>query len=405
MASRRPGARPPAPPLLTAPMRWQLLTIVGASASFYLLLSVVPLYASALAHSPAVAGPATAALMLTTVVGELGAPVALARIDNRIGLAVGLLLMGMPAVLLTVVPSVPWVLALTAVRGLGFAATLVAGGAITVALLPAERRAQGLAVAGAASALPALIVLPLGAWAADRGGYTFVSAVAGLCALGAVAAVARLPRGTGGDGGAPGPSSRWAPGAAVMLPCAVFGVSAMGAGIVFTFLPLAVGPPRAGLAAVLLFLEPAAALVARLSAGRYGDGRRALPLLAPALGAAALGMLLTALYRSPWAALVGVALFGVGFGASQNITLTAMYQRAPRRAYGAITALWNFAYDGGMGAGAFGFGLLSGRTGYAWALAATAVVMAAMLPAAVRVERGTAPTLAGAPTPGRAPGS
>ena len=61
-----------------------------------------------------------------------------------------------------------------------------------------------------------------------------------------------------------------------------------------------------------------------------------------------------------------------------------MYDRAPESAYGAVSAVWNLAYDGGMGLGAAGFGVLALHTGYPGAFALTAAVLPAVLAAAAR---------------------
>jgi hypothetical protein len=45
-------------------------------------------------------------------------------------------------------------------------------------------------------------------------------------------------------------------------------------------------------------------------------------------------------------------VFGAGFGITQNVTQTLMYDRTAESAYGAASAVWNLAYDGGMGLGA-----------------------------------------------------
>jgi hypothetical protein len=51
----------------------------------------------------------------------------------------------------------------------------------------------------------------------------------------------------------------------------------------------------------------------------------------------------------------GAAVFGLGFGVAQNSTQTLMYDRVPESGHSAVSALWNLAYDGGMGVGAAGF--------------------------------------------------
>jgi predicted MFS family arabinose efflux permease len=56
--------------------------------------------------------------------------------------------------------------------------------------------------------------------------------------------------------------------------------------------------------------------------------------------------------------IAGAAVFGLGFGVTQNATQTLMYDRVAESGYGAVSAMWNLAYDDGMGLGAAGFGVL-----------------------------------------------
>jgi hypothetical protein len=105
------------PPLLMS--RALLLYFVIAflsMTSFYLLLSVVPLYATSMGAGRAGAGFTTGALMLTTVATELATPALLARFGYRLVLAAGLVLLGAPALVLTVPASLPTILAVSLVR-------------------------------------------------------------------------------------------------------------------------------------------------------------------------------------------------------------------------------------------------------------------------------------------------
>ncbi|WP_242546192.1 hypothetical protein [Amycolatopsis sp. MtRt-6] len=78
----------------------------------------------------------------------------------------------------------------------------------------------------------------------------------------------------------------------------------------------------------------------------------------------------------------GALVFGAGFGALQNATLTLMYARVPAGGESAVSAIWNAAYDLGMAAGALGAGLLISSAGYSMTFALTAVVvLPALLPA------------------------
>ncbi|MFF3767632.1 MFS transporter [Streptomyces sp. NPDC001922] len=372
------GARPP---LLSRALLLRFVSILGASTSFYLLLSVVPLYAAASGGGGGTAGAAMGALMLSTVVGELAAPRLVARWGYRVTLAAGLVLLGTPALVLTVSGSMGWIVTVCLVRGLGFALTVVAGGALTASLIPADRRGEGLALVGVVSGVPSLLALPLGVWLALHVGYTPVALAGAVAALAAIATVPGLPDRDPEAGPPLGMLAGLRTGALVR-PALVFATTALAAGIVVTFLPLAVPRQFAGLVAVALFVQPAATTLARWWAGRRGDRHGTAGLVLPGLLLSAGGTGVLALTHSPVAVVAGVALFGVGFGAAQNATLTLMYARVSAPGYGTVSALWNLAYDAGMGIGAVGFGALAGRTGYPWAFAVTAALMlTAVVPA------------------------
>ena len=86
--------------------------------------------------------------------------------------------------------------------------------------------------------------------------------------------------------------------------------------------------------------------------------------------------------RSLVVVLAAMALFGGGFGIAQNASLALMFQRVAKSRYDAVSALWNAAYDAGLGIGGAGFGLLAAHSGYGIALALTAaLVIVAHIPA------------------------
>ncbi|MFI8184281.1 MFS transporter [Actinacidiphila glaucinigra] len=375
-----PASTSARPPLVTRQLLLRFATVIGASASFFLLLSVVPLYAQ---RSGGDAGLATGALMLATVGGELATPRLVARYGYRMALAAGLVLLGAPALMLTAGDGMVWIVAMCLLRGLGFALTVVAGGALTASLIPAERRGEGLALAGIVSGVPSLVGLPLGVWLAAHVGFTPVCVAGGVVALAAVVVVPGLPgreRSADRDAGVVAGLRD----GALARPTAVFATTALGAGIIVTFLPVAVPASLSALVTVALFAQPATSTVARWFAGRYGDRHGPARLVLPGLLASAAGLLLTAATGSPVAVLAGVTLFGAGFGVAQNATLTLMYSRVPESGYGTVSALWNVAYDGGMGVGALAFGVTAAHTGYPAAFALTAVAMLVALAPAWR---------------------
>ncbi|WP_316528573.1 MFS transporter [Kitasatospora brasiliensis] len=372
------------PPLVTRPLLLRFVSLLGSAIGFNLLLSAVPLYAQESGGEHA-AGLATGALMLATVIGELATPSLTARFGYRPVLAAGLVLLGAPTLVLVWTGGMAAVLAVCLLRGLGFAVALVAGGALTAALIPAERRGEGLALIGVVAGVPALFGLPLGVWLSQHVGWSWVFAIGAAAPLAAVASVPALPDRTRAAGPTVGLRQGLRSGA-LLRPALAFAATALAAGIMVTFLPLAV--PSAAVVAVALVVQPAATVLTRWLAGRYGDRRGPAGLVLPALLAAVAGVLLLASTGSAVAVVAGAAVFGAGFGVAQNATLALMYTRVPPAGYGTVTALWNVAYDGGMGIGAVAFGAVASRTGYPWAFVLTAVVMLAALAPAWRDRRG-----------------
>jgi predicted MFS family arabinose efflux permease len=379
-----PSADGPRPRLLTRPLLIRFVSTAGAAASFYLLLSTVPEYARVAAGAgPGTAGLTTTALTLSSVATYLAVPRLIARYGYRPMLAAGLAALGAPALLLAAWANLAIIMAVCVIRGIGFAITCVAGYALTVSLIPPERRGEGLAVVGVVSGVPSVTCLPLGVWLAAHVGYRAVFVAGGVAALAGLASVPWLPGSGRAAGGSTGIlAALRSP--ALNRPAVTFSAAAMAVGIIVTFLPLAVSRPAAAagqasnatdVAALALLVQPAMAIGGRWLAGRYGDRRGPAVLLAPGVLLAAAGVLLLSLAAVPAAVIAGAAVFGAGFGVAQNASLTLMYDRVPESGYSAVGALWNLAYDGGMGLGAAGFGLLVVHTGYPVAFALTAAVL------------------------------
>jgi predicted MFS family arabinose efflux permease len=175
---------------------------------------------------------------------------------------------------------------------------------------------------------------------------------------------------------------------ALVAPSVAFGATTVAAGVVVSFVPLAVTDASGNLAVAALLTQAVAATAARWLAGRYGDRHGPAGQLVPALLAVAAGMALLVLAADPIAVMTGMLLFGAGFGVAQNASLALMFARVPSSEFGTASAIWNLAYDAGMGLGAGGFGVLAAGTGYPGAFAITAVVMLAALPAAWRGREG-----------------
>ncbi|NUO98198.1 MAG: MFS transporter [Nonomuraea sp.] len=354
--------------MMTRSMNLMMAASIAGMLGFFLLFSAVPLYAATGGSGGSGAGAATGAMMLATVLAELAVPWLLSRYGYRRALALGLLLLGLPALLLPLSAALPLVLAVCVLRGAGLGVLVVAGTALTADLAPADRRGEGLGLYGLAVGLPSVLGLPLGLWAADALGFTPVFVIAGLLPLAGLVAVSGLPALK------PVPAAEGGRSSGLAAPMLVFASVTVAVGVLATFLPLA-GSPE--LASVALLAQSLATPAARWWAGRFGDRHGSAGLLVPGLLAAAAGTALQAWTDGPVPVVAGMALFGAGFGVLQNATLALMLERGGSAR---VSALWNLAYDAGMGVGAAGFGLVLGHTGYALGFVLVAALMVAVLP-------------------------
>ena len=360
-----------------------LLSSFGALTSFYLLLSVTPMYAVSAGAGSAGAGLVTGSLMLTTVLAEFASPRLLGRFGYRAVFAAGALLLGGPAPALLLPHSMVTIIAVSIARGFGFGLATVVIGALVAASVPAERRGEGIGLAGVVACVPAIVALPSGVWLAQNAGYAVVIAITAISALAPLAAVPWLadPAASGEAETAPAGLLGSLRSGGMLRPGLVFAATTVSAGVVASFLPLAAGV-SAGVATVGLFAQALTATASRWWAGRHGDRHGHAGLLIPGLLIAAAGMASLIWVSAPVAVIAGMCLFGIGFGIAQNATFALMIDRAPAGGYGTASALWNLAYDAGYGTGPIVFGVFVAHSGYPAAFGLTGLlILVALLPA------------------------
>ena len=367
--------------MLTRPVI--LLTFVAFAAlfGFQLLLSVVPLYADRAGGGSSGAGLATAAFMLSTVLTQIQMPRILGRYGYRRTLAAGLLFLGVPALFYAYARTLAPILAVTLVRGVGFGVVTVVFAALIVELAPPHRRGEALGLLGVAITLPTIFCNALGLWLA--GGYGFgvvflLGGIAPLLGLGMILWIRSASPSTKEEEESSAGFFAGLGRAHLRRIFLLFAATTMAAGVVLTFLPLAV--PGSGIfsAASALLVIGVTTTASRWWAGRFGDRRDARLLLAPGLIACAIGMICLPL--GGVILLFGAVIFGVGFGLLQNATLILMMGRVSKSEYGLGSTLWNAAFDAGTGVGAFSFGFVISAVGFSWSFSiCSALLVLALL--------------------------
>src|SRR4051812_21132366 len=362
-------------------MRRLLVVQLLGTASFSLPLGSVPLWAVRGGAPVGSAGAVTASMLAATVAVQFAVPALCVRIGVRRALPASLVALAAPCPLLAVSHALVPLIALSVVRGAGFAVFTVVGTLVVTELAGPGRRGAAIGLYGVAGAAASLLV-PVGVALTLAGHFAWVAGAAAVAIL-AVPLAARFDTPVDARAGHPREA------VAALRPCAALLVTGIAGGGLVTFLPIV--RPSGQLAAAALLALALATAAGRLATGLIADRVAARWLPRAAVGVAATGLLAVAGAlgtTGPAAAIVAAASFGAGFGAVQNLTLLSALGASGSSGTVAASAVWNAAIDAGTGLGALlvGLGVASGL-----GLRTTLVVCAALVAAtAPLVELGRA---------------
>lgn len=400
-----PGMRAAGPTLTTVSARgpiWRrpgmapLVVMTSAAFSSYaLLLTVAPLWAVQGGATTAGSGLVNGVLLLFTVLTQLLVPRALRRFGWGQVLTAGLVLLGVPGVLFSLSDALGLVLALSAVRGVGFGVLTVTGSAAVAALVGAERRGEAIGAYGLAVAAPNLVLLPAGPWIADSVGYWTVFTLSALPLAGIPAALRlasalrlRAPDLHPDMVAAPDPlDPESAAYQRLMRPMLLLLAVTLAGGAVITFTPQMID--SAAVAAGGLLLMGLSAAISRWRVGifadRYGTQRFLVPLV-PLTGAA-MALVSWSVADSDrvrvGSFLVAMALVGLCYGGLQNLTLLIAFTAVSRRHHNLASAVWNVGFDAGTALGSVAVGVIAELTSFATAFLVAGAIAMATLPLAL----------------------
>ena len=129
--------------------------------SFFLTLSALPLWAVDQGVPEALAGLVTTVMLVATVGCQVLVPAAVRLIGQPATLAVGLFALGAPTPLLLLSDQLGWLLAVSAVRGLGFAILTVLTPLVATQIAPPGSHGRAIGLYGLAVAVPNVAAVPL----------------------------------------------------------------------------------------------------------------------------------------------------------------------------------------------------------------------------------------------------
>jgi MFS family permease len=376
---------------------WALVVMTCAGFSGYaVLLTVAPLWAVEGGATTAGSGLVNGVLLLSTVLTQLLVPRALRTFGWAPVLAVGLVLLGVPGVLLSLSDGLSAVLGLSAVRGVGFGVLTVTGSAAVAALASVQRRGEAIGAYGLAVAVPNLVLLPAGPWIAESLGYwvTFTLSALPLVGIPAALRLASTLRLSAPDlhpaaAASPDPGDPASVACLRLLrPMLLLLAVTLAGGAVITFTPQMVESPA--VAAGGLLLMGLSAALCRWRVGVLADRHGAPRLLVPLVPLTGVAMALVS-----WSVadsdgvrvgsfLVAMLLIGLCYGGLQNLTLVISFTAVSRRHHNLASAVWNIGFDTGTALGSVAVGVIAGLTSFSTAFLVAGAIAVATFPLAWR---------------------
>jgi MFS family permease len=355
-----------------------VITVLGFT-GFAATLASLPWWAVQGGASQSAAGLVTTVMLAVTVATQFSVPAVVRRVGVGRTLAAGLLLLGAPSPLYVLSHDLLPMVAVSAVRGIGFGVLTVVGSTLTAMLAPPGRHGELVGLYGLAIAVPNLLVVPGGVALAQNVGFWPVAILATLPVLAAPLALAE---------GNERPTQRSEPSGgrqayvASLAPSVVLLAVTFAGGGVLTFVPIE--RPDGFVATATLTLMSASAGLCRWRVGALADrvGTRVLLPVSVLIGVVGLALVAAGLgWSSSALLLVGGAVFGISYGAVQNLTLVIAVARVGRESAATASAVWNAAFDTGTAIGAVVVGALAGLgTGVAGALLVATLVLGLTAP-------------------------
>jgi MFS family permease len=377
-------------------------TITGFT-GFFATMSALPAWIATQGTSDSLAGFVTTVLLAATVSTQSMVPRMMARLGMTTTLAIGLVALGAPSLLFLVDGGYWWVLAICALRGVGFGSMTVLGAMLTARIVPPYRRGEAIGIYGLAIAVPNLLVVP-GGVALVSAGHFWVVALRGAAPLLGLPVVRALAKAAAGHGASPQVDRRAAAGAAAgsgaarqaarkaaLGPALVLMVVTLTSGGFMTYLPII--RPDGALATAALLVWGAFGALTRWRIGPMADrtGLRALLPGSSVLSVVGICVVAGGLMMHGGASavvvLIGAAVLGVGYGGTQNLTLVAAFIQARQKETATVSSVWNIGFDAGTALGSGLVGLLILAVTIPSALALTSLLILASLPLTIRAAR------------------
>lgn len=345
----------------------------GIACAFYLTLSTAPAHLAVLGGDIA-AGAATTISTFLTVLSSVFAPRLVARFGRRAVFVSAVVGLGLPCFMLFG-PSLTLAVLACAIRGAALGLAFVAAGGLAAQMAPPSRRGEFLGLYGLAFSVPAIFAVPLGLWLLSHLGTRPLALIACACGAAPLLFIDAFP--AKAQLVLPNVPMWRLPWVALSWPIIAQTGAAAAVGVMITAFASMVASGGSEVVAFAMGLHGLAVAVTRWWGGRLADRYGASHLIIAGSCLSFMALLLIGPDRSAMTLVAVAAMLGTAFGFQQNGTLTLMLERLESRHADGINAVWNIAYDAGLGLGALAFGGLTPVLGYRNTIIAIASIIAA----------------------------
>lgn len=359
-------------------------------ASLQMFLPTLPLFVVAIGGRESEMGLVVGAFTISSLASRPFIGRAVDTKGRKIFLLVGAGIFLISSLLYIPAATVPWLLVLRLLHGIGIATFTTAATALVVDISPIMRRGEAMGYFGMASNISLSLAPALGIVLMQNFGFVVLFlAAAGAAATSLALSLAVADR----HDAASIPTTKMSLGSffsreALFPSLLVFCLTAT-YGVVVAFLPIYVVGRELGNPGLFFTIFAVALVITRPVAGRLSDilGRRAVILPGMLVVASAMGLLAVA----PSFAMLAVAgvLYGVGFGSVHPALLAWVADKAGVQKRGAAMATFTAAFDLGIGSSAVILGVVLEVAGFAtmWGIAGGIAVLGFALALANRQQK------------------
>jgi MFS family permease len=352
-------------PIFTSNFTLACFGSLASFLSFYLLLATLSVYVVHVGGDESTVGMVMGTLSTTAILLRLP----LGRASDRRGklplLLTGAALLSVCGVLYTFTRSIPTIVGVRVLNGIGWALFGTVISALVADIAPKRRRGEAMGYYGIFANLAMAVGPATGVFLMRSFSFTVVFGASAVMA--AVAFLTTLPIREGAPVVPAAPQTEGEPPMierSSIFPSSILALLAMSYSAIVTFLPIYA--PKHGLANPGGFFTAYAItlVLSRSFTGRLSDKHGRASVIIPGLVFAAAALLLLSVAGSILSFICVAVLFGLGFASVQPALMAMVIDRAPPGRRGAAMGIFATAMDAGIGLGAFIWGFVAKSAGF-----------------------------------------